>query len=144
MRSCRFIFGVFLMVLGGCSAPVESWIGLQCDADHPCKEELVCDRGTCERYIAAPEVIPECSLDLHCENTLGIPQVCYKETGTCVRCLEDGDCAPNFCTGYPTFECVGCLENRDCPTGQICNADSAFCIPDAPQLSEIEEERVRK
>jgi len=144
MGSCRVILAVSLLTLGSCSSPVESWIGLQCDTDHPCKDDLVCDRGTCEQYIAAPEVIPECSLDVHCENTLGIPQVCYKDTGTCVRCLENRDCAPNFCTGYPTFECVGCLQDGDCPDGQRCNAESAFCIVNTPDESSPEEERVSK
>lgn len=113
----------------GCTSIVDSWIGLQCDASHPCKGDLICDRGECAKDIPAPEVLPECSLDYHCSNPLGIPQVCYKEASACVRCLEDKDCAPNFCTGFPTFECVGCLNDSDCLEGQECNVASAFCLP---------------
>ena len=128
----------------GCSSPVENWIGLNCDSAHPCKEGLVCDRGSCAEFVPTPAVIPECSLDLHCENGFGVPQVCYKEAGACVRCLVNSDCAPNFCTGHPTYECVGCMKDEDCPDNQVCNAQSAFCITEESNSTEsAEEEKVR-
>ena len=144
MRDWITCLALALVVWAGCTAPVETWVGLDCNAEHPCKEGLICDRGSCAEFIPTPEVIPECSLDIHCSNGFGVPQVCYKEAGACVRCLEDTDCAPNFCTGHPTYECVGCMKDGDCPEGQVCNSQSAFCIPgEGNSGAEAEEEKVR-
>ena len=92
---------IVALLYAGCNEPVEAWIGLQCDLERPCKTDLVCNQGICERYIPAPTLLPECSLDIHCENNLGVPRACHKPSGTCVRCLSNSDCNPNFCTGFP-------------------------------------------
>ena len=125
------------VLLAHCASPVENWIGLQCDLERPCKVDLVCNQGRCERFIPPPTLLPECSLDIHCENNLGVPRVCHQPSGTCVRCLSNADCSPNFCTGFPTYDCVGCLSNADCDSGKVCNPASAFCSESLSTSDEV-------
>ena len=50
---------------------------------------------------------------------------CDETTMTCVACLVDGHCAPEYCVGG---ECVACRDNADCPdTAPVCNGTTHVC-----------------
>jgi len=81
---------------------------------------------------------PSCSARTACANP---DLVCDTDTGLCVECLDDTDCAPQHCD-VTQHLCVDCLLNADCPktapscsTGHTCGAtctNSGSCSTDTP------------
>jgi hypothetical protein len=52
--------------------------------------------------------------------------VCDPSTGTCVGCINDGDCVKGVC--HPQeLACVACLEDDDCTSGR-CHPLAAICV----------------
>ncbi len=69
-----------------------------------------------------------CGDDEDCEE----PQVCDKESNTCVECVEDGNCnAPRSVCDVANHECVECIDHTDCKDSSKprCNVEQGSCEP---------------
>lgn len=69
-----------------------------------------------------PDSTADCT-ELGCEGLL----VCEVESGTCVECLEDGDCAAGLLC--KESQCEGCSSHADCvtPEASRCDAEAERC-----------------
>src|SRR5262249_25666001 len=60
----------------------------------------------------------------------GATSHCETSTGTCVECLDSGQCsgAKSICD-ESTHECRGCAIDSECPS-RVCDLDTATCVAD--------------
>ena len=59
---------------------------------------------------------------------LGDRRLCDPATGTCVECLEDGDCREDSARRCLDGVCVRCVKAADCPSGK-CEPLTHQCLP---------------
>jgi Cys-rich repeat protein len=91
-----------------------------------CPEGFKCIDGPSARRLCVPDSEQctgfgsECDFRV-CDDTL----ICDPDTGGCVQCKGDGDCATGACNDEN--RCVGCAGDDDCPGGR-CDTEINECV----------------
>ena len=89
-----------------------------------CDQQFHFDSGGID---AAPDTSPggACSAELPC----ALPTLhCDLQTGACVGCLEDSDCAAQGKPVCVDNQCVDCSDDDECGQGKVCDPASDRCL----------------
>lgn len=125
------LLGFLTLTVGACSAKGRD-AGEFCAVTADCRDDLVCDSGTC----AAPATCPS-EAPIDCGTTL--PGMCC-QTATPVCCAKDATCAaraadcnaPMTCAGRSCATSSGCCDGFTCARfGKTCHAAANLAVGDA-------------